>query len=413
MCPARWAWFLLLVPSVSTAQTVFHVDADSPCPGSGTPGDPFCTIQAGIGAASDGDEVLVAAGTYTELIDLLGLEITVRGAAGSAGTTIDGSGLGDSVVKCISGENHDTVLRGLTITGGGAIDGGGMRIQDGSAMLFDCVFESNSAGVRGGGLFCGGDCSPTLVDCTFIDNAAGNDGGGMYIPSAASSPLLINGRFLGNRALDGDGGGIASNGSPALVNGLFSGNSAAVASMGNGRGGGMYNAGGPAQLYGCTLSQNAAASEPGGGVHGPATIVNSIVYGNVGGNLAGSDFTVAFSDIGGGFGGDGNIDADPMFVDAAGADGVPGTLDDDLHLLPGSPCIDSGSNAAVSIQLDLDKQPRIMDGDGDDIFVVDMGAYELQPDGAIPATSSLGAITLVALLAATGTVVVVRRRPAR
>ena len=47
------------------AQTTWYVDASNPCPGDGTPGDPFCTIQLGIGAASDFDTVLVGPGTYS------------------------------------------------------------------------------------------------------------------------------------------------------------------------------------------------------------------------------------------------------------------------------------------------------------------------------------------------------------
>ena len=80
----------------------------------------------------------------------------------------------------------------------------------------------------------------------------------------------------------------------------------------------------------------------------------------------------------------GNISDDPLCVDADGADDVAGTEDDDLRLLPGSPCIDAGSNGAVPVDVltDLDGLPRFIDDPltGDTGAgappVVDMGAYE-------------------------------------
>ena len=50
--------------------------------------------------------------------------------------------------------------------------------------------------------------------------------------------------------------------------------------------------------------------------------------------------------------GKGNIDADPQFRNPAGADLVAGTTDDDLHIRPGSPCIDAGDNTAVPMDID-------------------------------------------------------------
>ena len=48
-------------------------------------------------------------------------------------------------------------------------------------------------------------------------------------------------------------------------------------------------------------------------------------------------------------GGPGNTGDDPMFVDADGPDGIPGTEDDDLRLSPGSPCTVSPSAASLPI----------------------------------------------------------------
>ena len=70
-----------------------------------------------------------------------------------------------------------------------------------------------------------------------------------------------------------------------------------------------------------------------------------------------------------------NIDADPLFVDADGADNIVGTGDDDLHVWPGSPCIDAGDPSFLPgpppADTDIDGQPRIM------ACFVDMGADEI------------------------------------
>jgi hypothetical protein len=48
-----------------------------------------------------------------------------------------------------------------------------------------------------------------------------------------------------------------------------------------------------------------------------------------------------------------------------------------FHLKMGSPVIDAGDNSAPNLpQLDKSGKPRIVDGDGDGIAVIDMGAYE-------------------------------------
>jgi hypothetical protein len=96
---------------------------------------------------------------------------------------------------------------------------------------------------------------------------------------------------------------------------------------------------------------------------------------------------VEHSDVFGGRLGEGNIDADPWFVDPDGPDDDPTTWqDNDYHLLGGSPCIDAGDNVAVTagVTTDLDWLPRFVDDPGmpDDGVgtppIVDMGAYEFQ-----------------------------------
>src|SRR5947199_4747771 len=73
------------------------------------------TIQAGIDAASDGDTVLVAPGTYVENIDFKGKAITVTSSGGATTTTIDGGQKG-IVVNFANNETRASVISGFTIT---------------------------------------------------------------------------------------------------------------------------------------------------------------------------------------------------------------------------------------------------------------------------------------------------------
>ncbi len=93
----------------------------------------------------------------------------------------------------------------------------------------------------------------------------------------------------------------------------------------------------------------------------------------------GSRALITFSNIEGGQGsiavsgnssytwGNGNINADPLFVS------TPLT---NVHLRAGSPCIDSGTNVSLLVSNDFDRIPRPLDGNGDSLAAYDMGAYE-------------------------------------
>jgi len=132
---------------------------------------------------------------------------------------------------------------------------------------------------------------------------------------------------------------------------------------------------------------------------------------------------VTYSDIQGGRPGEGNIDADPLFVDPDGPDDIFGTEDDDVRLLRCSPCIDAADNEAVPAdEFDLDddgntSEPLPFDLDGNPRFVddpyvtdtgngtppiVDMGAYEFQADcpGDLNGDRTVGHADLGILLAA-------------
>jgi hypothetical protein len=115
-------------------------------------------------------------------------------------------------------------------------------------------------------------------------------------------------------------------------------------------------------------------------------------------------------------GGIGNVNADPQFVDPDGADNLIGTQDDDLRLRAGSPAIDAGDNATVTVPTDLDGNPRFVDdpitrdtGKGTPP-IVDVGAYEFEGT-PIPTLSEWGFVVMMLVLLTAGTAIIRRRRP--
>ncbi len=310
------------------------------------------------------------------------------------------------------------------------LDGGGIYNTSASPEISNCTFTGNSASRYGGGL-CNDDSDPIVINCTFSNNIAGRRGGGTYNLITTTDLEFVNCTYTGNSA--GEDGGAMYNKSahPQVTNCAFTGNYADI-------GGAMYNNASDPCLINCTFADN-DANENGGGIfnYGGAipTIANCVFWANTDTNGTG---TAESAQIQGGFPqvtysciqdedpndgdipfDDTNIDYDPMFVrdpndggDGWGDDPCTPGLDEganddfgDLHLLPGSPCIDAADNTAVPpdthdldddgdtselTPLDLDYNPRFIDDPTtpdtgrpdppDDPNVVDMGAYEFAPE---------------------------------
>ncbi len=65
----------------------------------------------------------------------------------------------------------------------------------------------------------------------------------------------------------------------------------------------------------------------------------------------------------------GNFSSDPIFLNSD---------NNDFHLSQSSPAIDAGDNAAPNLpSADFDGNPRVADGNGDGVAVIDLGAYEV------------------------------------
>jgi parallel beta-helix repeat protein/predicted outer membrane repeat protein len=234
----------LMVCGVTTATTIY------------VPGD-YASIQDAIVASANGDEILVAPGTYTGagdwVINPLGKAITIRATGTAEETILDGEHA-RRVVLCNSFEGINTVIDGFTITEGGRYfdnseDGGGIYCFISSPTITDCTITRNYA-ANGGGICCDGG-SATITGCTFSYNEALNNntaGGGIYCQSDSSQVTITGCTFTNNRA--DSGGGIACDYSNPTISGCtFAGNYALS-------GGGIACHYSNPSITGCAISDN-------------------------------------------------------------------------------------------------------------------------------------------------------------
>lgn len=279
-----------------------------------------------------------------------------------------------------SGNDLTAVLDGFTITAGHAEGeypnyiGAGLYTSSGSATIRNCMFQENTAG-SGGGLADWSSGSSLISECVFSNNQASGGGGGVSLQH--SNPSLINCQFLNN---DGTSGGgiftLNNTNTPSISNCVFSGNQA------TGNGGAIYNSGvggspnpAPPKLQNNTFYANTALGN-GGAIFNTnvndAVIDSCIFWDNSDASGDAETDQILFSGVPsinysclqnwtGALGGTGNIGQYPAFINANGLDGLIGTEDDNLHLLPGSPCINTGNPS-----------PALNDPDGSRN---DMGAY--------------------------------------
>jgi len=335
------------------------------------PGD-YTTIQAGINAASNGDTVMVADGTYTgdgnRDIDFGGKAITVRSENSPEETIINCQGTLENPHRGFifqSGESTSSIVDGFTIQngyapleflfGGERSVGGGIYCYQSSPTIKNNIICNNrtrdtGAVENGGGVYCY-ECSP-VIENNIIESNQAILGGGIYFYQ--SSPSIKNNLIVSNSAWENGGGIYCNDSSTLVINNTIVNNSA----VGNGSG-----------IYSYSF---------------PLTITNSIVWGN---NiyLADSSLDISYSCIQGGVNGIGRHSVEPITyqnnIETAPLFGNPysGYTYD---LKPGSPCINAGTSSGAP-STDIVGRPR-PSGSG-----VDMGAYEQNDDGTLAVELSL------------------------
>jgi Right handed beta helix region len=408
-----------LFTSNAVAATVLHVPQDYP------------TIQSAMDTAASGDTVLVAAGTYNETIDFQSKAITVESESGAASTVISGDGIG-VVVKMNAAAGETPVLRGFTIRNGGpygstdgAVDtsGGPALIEnntitanrfcaDGAitASFSNATIRNNaisgnsqvlcSGGVGGAGVSIQGAGTVQLLNNVITGNRHDSEAGGVAL-FAAGTPTISGNLIKDNVGWIGGGMSIENVSDATITNNMIVGNQGA-------QGGGIYltvpfGARGPL-AFNNTIAANQAntgLAVYASGFDAQAAFVNNILAGNGTAAVLECDGTydsnppvTRFNDAynggtGPAYGGvcagqagaNGNISADPLFVDAAGSD---------FHIRRG-PAVDAGTNAGAPAT-DFDGDLRPLDGNGDGVATVDLGADEIALTAdTIPPTISCSA----------------------
>jgi hypothetical protein len=265
---------------------VITVDDDEPAD--------FNTIQAAIDDSNDGDTIIVADGIYTgngnRDIDFRKYDhglppgptraITVRSANGPGNCIIDCNGTESDPhggFRFENGEDSNSVIMGFTIINGFA------RCESFAPPFAVCEY-------LGGAIYCWRS-SPTISNCIISGNTARYGGG---IACYKGNPTVSNCIFVGNCASDGGGMGILNGSDAKIINCTFSGNVA-------------YHVGGGI-LNGSIMGQ-VEPEQP--------KLINCILWGNSPDEINVSNGTpvITYSNVVGGWAGDGNIDVDPCFIE--------------------------------------------------------------------------------------------------
>lgn len=345
------AIFFTVSASVLQAD-IIHVPAD------------YERIQVAIYFSEDGDTVLVADGIYTGLgnrdIDFLGRAIVVMSENGPENCIIDCEGSvsnnhrgfffhrgedSSSIVKgfairngIITGGSNQggailcigssPTIEGNIITGNQADFGGGIKCEQNSSPIITGNTITGNTALWGGGIYCYRYSSPIITGNNITSNTASYGGGGVYCYWHCS-PTISDNKINGNESIYG-GGIWCDFSSPTITDNTIVENIAGV-------GGGISCWDSSPTITGNTIAGNSASFGVGIWCQGSAypTITNTIFWNDSLQEITsfGGQPVVTYSDVQGGWEGEGNIDEDPMFV-------LPDKHD--YRLLWDSPCIDAG-----------------------------------------------------------------------
>jgi len=269
----------------------------------------------------------------------------------TAGTGSWDSGGGLYLTQCDA-----TIVNNLIQGNSSSYYGGGAYIFLNSAHLLNNEFKSNTAGRNGAGVYLNG-VSALIQGNLILGNIAGGGAGASYgggLMLDHGQPTVTGNRIVGNAAGNNAGLGLATSDYFTVTNNFIA-----------------HNGSGGIRLWENTryglIAHNTIAFNGGeGGIrlvrdYITPTIVNNIIVSNTYGITATvrAAGRLDYNDVWGNVildydlpgalePGPHDIQADPLFTNAAG---------NDYHLRPGSPCLNAGTNAGITTDIDGDPRP--------------------------------------------------------
>jgi parallel beta-helix repeat protein len=283
-CASWLAVIFLATAAVARAATI-NVPAD------------YTTIQGGVDAASVGDTVFVASGTFDDLHYPPGADTTQCVVYMKSGITLLGSGQGQTTIDALDAgrgihcygvtnahiegftvinafaevfaagifctEGSSPTITGCEITSCG--DGGIICSYSSDPDISYCEITNNES-KQGGGIAVEHNSAPNVTYCTITGNSA-PVAGGVYV-KAGSAPVfencVIDDNFL--NTISGKGGGVAATNSQITLR-----NCTVNDNVSSGAGGGIHLEDAATAILESTSIQNnstpAGAYGPGGGIY--------------------------------------------------------------------------------------------------------------------------------------------------
>jgi hypothetical protein len=361
--------------------------------------DSYTYLQDALAMAQPGDEIWVAAASYST-VDLINdptetflIPDGVKVFGGFRGTevsrveqdpigyptTLDGDAIAYHVVTSTGGRT--TALDGFTVKGGRAngdatldVFGAGVLLDDSDMEIFNCTFVDNIAQDAGGAIY-GLKTNSRITQCTFQENE-GTVGAIMF--HFTGSAQVLNCKFLQNNSTSGAAGAIElKDGAYAdIVNSVFCTN------YGEGGAGALNVAAASVKVVNCTFFHNSGKAAITSKGSSSLILRNTIIWDHVQNylSLSGTSLVqVSYTNTQyAAFAGTGNISANPSFSGSC----------PNLTLQGGSPCINTGHNAYIMplATKDILGRPRVFNASGCISYVnssqspptafVDMGAFE-------------------------------------